>query len=206
LRDRVLLAIEWVLATTAALVVTHLFIEILGAALLGYFLFLILPLTGGAIVGLLVGFSQWLVLRRRTGDRGQWIAYTILGIGAAWLLTMVFAAIAFVAPSGLSGMKAFLSFALASPVIGAVQTTVLRRWTSHTWMWVVASTAGWSALAAIEMFRSEVLPGVDHLIGMLVSSIAGYQVTSNVGATLLGGFCTGAVTGIALAAIWETRR
>ena len=42
---RFLLAIEWMLATTVAVVLAHIAVEIVGAALLGYFL-LFLPVIG----------------------------------------------------------------------------------------------------------------------------------------------------------------
>jgi len=60
------LAVEWIIATTAAVVFAHLAIEIVGAAWLGYALLFLLPIAGG----LPIGVCQWIVLRRRIDDNG----------------------------------------------------------------------------------------------------------------------------------------
>jgi hypothetical protein len=48
------------------------------------------------------------------------------------------------------------------------------------------------------MFHNQALSMVNQPAGRLVSAIAGYEVASSVGATLLGGALAGALTGIAL--------
>jgi hypothetical protein len=48
---RFLIAIEWMLTTTLALVLAHLAVEIAGATLLGYALLILLPFIGGAVGG-----------------------------------------------------------------------------------------------------------------------------------------------------------
>ena len=59
MRVRFLIAIEWMLTTTVALVLAHLAVEIAGAALLGYALLILLPFIGGAVGGAAVGVLQW---------------------------------------------------------------------------------------------------------------------------------------------------
>src|SRR5204863_392041 len=66
LSDVISLAVEWIIATTAAVVFAHLAIEIVGAAWLGYALLFLLPIAGG----LPIGVCQWIVLRRRIDDNG----------------------------------------------------------------------------------------------------------------------------------------
>jgi hypothetical protein len=200
MRVRALLAVEWTLATMAALVVTHLVVEIVGAALLGYTLLFLLPFIGGVLGGLPVGVCQWIVLRRRTGDRGLWVVSTLIGFVAAWTLAMILAAVLFVPPTGLDGFRALLGLAIPTPLIGWSQSRVLRRWSPHTHVWVVASTVGWAGFIAIELYQQESLSAVNQLAGRLVSGIAGYAVASSVGATLLGSALTGAITGVTLAA------
>jgi len=202
---RFLIAIQWTFATTAALVAADLLVEILGAAVLGYYLIFLLPLVGGVLAGLPVGVFQWLVLRRHFANSGSWIGFTLLGFGMAWLLAMVLAAALFVAPTGLSGVRGFLSLAIPTPVIGLSQALVLRRWGLPTRWWVLASAVGWSGIIAVELFGNKVLANVDQLGGQLVSGIAGYSVASSVGATLLGGAFAGATTGAALAAMLRGR-
>jgi hypothetical protein len=193
------LAVEWMLATTVAVVLPHLVVEIAGAALLGWALLFMLPFIGGLVGGLSVGVCQWAVLRRHVGADGAWIGASVLGFVVAWILGLVLAAAMFVTPVGLTQLKAFLSFAIPTPIIGLSQSRVLRRWSPRTRLWVLASTVGWTAFVAIVIFGADTLPAANQLTGRLVSGIAGYLVASTIGATLLGGACAGAITGIALA-------
>jgi hypothetical protein len=202
---RFLIAIQWTCATTAALVAADLLVEILGAAVLGFYLIFLLPMVGGVLVGLPVGVFQWLVLRRHFANGGSWIGFTLLGFGVAWVLAMVLAAVLFVAPSGSSGVRGLLSLAIPTPIIGLSQAVVLRRWGLPTRWWVLASTVGWSGLLAVELFGNKTLATIDQLAGQLVSGIAGYSVASSVGATLLGGAFAGAATGTALAMLLRGR-
>ena len=204
-RVRFLLVIEWMLATTVALVLARLAFEIVGAALLGYALLFLLPFIGGVVGGLPVGVLQWIVLRRHTDDSGSWIVFTLLGFVGAWTVAMIFAAAFFVPPIGLDGFRAFLSLAIPTPIIGWSQSRVLRRWSPHTRLWVLASTVGWGGFVAVEMFRNQALSVVNQLAGRLVSGIAGYAVASSVGATLLGGAFAGAITGIALSVTLQAK-
>jgi len=187
------------LATTAAVVVAHMAVEIAGAALLGYYLLFLLPVIGGVVGGLPVGVFQWLVLRRHIGDPGPWIVFTLLGFVGAWIAGIILAAALFVPPTGLDRPRAFLSFAIATPFIGWSQSRALRRWNSHTRIWVLASTLGWGGFFAIEIFQNQDPSVVNQLAGRLVSALAGFSTGSTVSATLLGGAVAGAITGIALA-------
>ena len=167
------LALEWMLATTVAVVLADLGVEIVGAALLGYALLFLLPFIGGAVGGLPVGILQWIVLRRHIPDSRSWMVSTFLGFVGTWTVAMILLATLFVPPSGLDSLRAFLSFAIATPIIGLSQWIVLRRWSSHALLWVPASTAGWSGFFAVEIFRLQALPAVNRLAGGLVSRIAG---------------------------------
>jgi len=200
-----ILAIEWMLATTVALVLAHLAVEIAGAALLGYALLLMLPLIGGAL-GLPVGVLQWLVLRRHADGDDSWILFTIVGFVAAWMVALIVAAALFVPSSGLSGARAFASLALATPMIGWSQSKALRRWSADARLWMVASALGWTGCAAVGVFGQHDLPDVDRLAGRVITAIAGFPVESSVGATLVGGAVAGTVTGLALAMVLRNRR
>jgi hypothetical protein len=113
---------------------------------------------------------------------------------------MGFAAMLFVPRTGLSPLRAFLTFATPRPIVGWSQSRVLRRWSTRSRLWVLASTIGWGGFVAVEIFRNQSLSAVNQLAGRLVSTVAGFAVASTVGATLLGGASAGAITGIALAA------
>jgi hypothetical protein len=131
------------LATTVAVVLAHLAVEILFAALLGYAMLFLLPIMGGIVGGLPVGVFQWLVLRRHIREPGSWIVFTLVGFFGAWIVGVILAAALFVPLSGLDRFRTFVAFALPTPIIGWSQSMVLRRWNPHTRIWVLASTVGW---------------------------------------------------------------
>jgi hypothetical protein len=200
---RVLLATEWALATTVAVVVAHLAVEIVGAALLGYALLLLLPFIGGVVGGLPIGICQWYVLRRRWDSGGSWIAFTLLGFFGAWAVAVILAALMFVPLYGLDESRTFFAFVIPTPIVGLSQSIVVRRWSRRWGLWVVASTIGWATFVAVEIFAGNVLPEVNQLTGRLVSMIAGYPIASVVGATLLGGLLAGTITGTALTLVLQ---
>jgi len=198
---RLRLAIEWTAATTIAVVVTHLAFEIAGAALLGYYLLILVPFIGGAIGGLPVGFCQSIVLRRRLGDGGSWIVFTLVGFVAAWTAAMVLAAVLFIPSEGLTKGRALVSFVAPTPLVGWAQARALRRWTPHTRWWMFATAIGWTGFLDVEIAAANALAAVNQIAGRLVSGVAGYAVASSVGATIVGGAIAGGVTGIVLAII-----
>jgi len=116
-----------------------------------------------------------------------WIGFSVLGFVGAWTAAMVLAATLLVSSSWLNAFRALLSFAIPTPIIGWSPTRVLRRWSSQTRLWVLASAAGWSGFFPVEMLRNYAVPVVDRFGRKLASAIAGHAVASSVGATLLGG-------------------
>jgi len=193
------LAFQWTAATATALTVTHVAIEIAGAALFGYTLIFLLPFIGAPLGGLAVALCQWLILRRRFLESDSWIGFTVVGFFATGLAALLLAMVLFVPSWGLSAWRAFLSCAVPTPLIGLCQSLALRRWSSKRTLWIMASTAGWTAFVAVHIFDGHALPAIDRLAGRLVSTIAGYDVASAAGATVAGGMLAGAITGLALA-------
>ncbi len=194
------IALEWMLATVVALGLADLLVEILAFAVLGMAMIVFLPLLGGAMLGFPVGALQWLVLRRHVSESGGWMLATGAGFTGAWLLGIT---LAFVAASGRADFGAFWALGATTPVVGLAQAAILRRWTSRAGFWVLASALGWTAFVAVEVFGARSLSVVSDATGRLVSWIAGYAVTSSVGATLLGGAFAGGITGVSL--LWVLR-
>ena len=158
--------IWWTLATTAGLVLFHLYFQYglygplsslltsAGGSSASPTLFLLL-LAEGAGEGLLVGGAQWLVLRRYVRGALGWIVASLAG----WMifyaadfgylvLTQRSAAVA-QAAAGLGGTGALLLFeALAGLMVGLAQGVALRRCGRRAWLWIglaiVAQLAGFS--------------------------------------------------------------
>ncbi len=191
---RVVFALQWTLATSLAVVLANLIIEILFFAVMGWALLFLLPFVGGVIGGFPLGLFQWMVLRRYVPKSEPWIVVTTLGFFAAWCVAAILLAIVLTVAKGAGNTAVFLALAAATPIIGFAQRRVIK-----TRFWVIASTAGWASFVAVLTFGSQSLPAVSSLAAKLVSAIAGYAMTSMAGAALLGGVLAGATTGIALA-------
>jgi hypothetical protein len=195
---------QWIVATTIAVVLANLAVEILFFAVMGCALLVLLPLVGGVIGGFPVGLSQWLVLRHFPGSK-MWILATTVGFALAWTIGAILLAAMLAVSGGGADWMTFLAFALPTPIIGLAQARVMRRWTERTSVWIVASSVGWAAFVAVHVFAPRSLGAVDVLAAALVSRIAGYAMTSSVGATLLGGVAAGTISGVAASVILGSR-
>jgi hypothetical protein len=198
-------AIEWTLATTAAVLLATLAVEILFVAVLGYYLLFLFPFIGGSLVGVPVAVFQWLVLRRQGLQKsGWWLLATPAGFLGAWIVAVILIAFSFT-PHGFVEPRAVLvAFAIATPVLGFAQAAVLRLWTSGTMLWVPATVVAWVTFVTILLFGLHWLAAVSEIAAKLESWIAGYEVSSALGAALIGGLCAGGITGIALMiALWD---
>jgi hypothetical protein len=152
----------WTLATAVALVVADF---ILGFLRAGF------PFLGGIAIGAPVAFAQWLVLRRVVAGSAVWMPATIIGFGFMWLIGMAFAGF-----TGPNAERVFASFAATTPIIGAAQSRVMRRWTRRSAWWIVVSAIAWTGWLAV----LEIQPG------------------SGSREMLFGGLVAGAVTGVTL--------
>src|SRR5437899_4716156 len=186
---RVLFALQWTLATTLAVVIANLIIEILFFAVMGWALLFLLPFVGGVIGGFPVGLFQWMVLRRYVPRSEPWIVATTLGFFAAWCVAAILLAIALTVAKGAGNTAFFLALGAATPIIGLAQRRVIR-----TRFWVLASMVGWTIFVAVLTFGNHSLPTVSGLSAKLVSAIAGYAMTSIDGAALLGRTLAKAIT------------
>ena len=193
----VILFCQWTAATTAALVLAELTLGILTMAVFGYLLVFTFPLVGGLFFGTAIGVGQWLVLRRRTTDANLWIVATLIGFEAAWIVAMVLALAVF------QGFV-FVAFAISTPLIGFAQSRVLRRWSSRTWMWITASTVGWSAAAVAIQLLPNAFSTVSRVEGKLITAISNVESSGEMGPALFAGLVAGAITGGALTRIIRT--
>jgi hypothetical protein len=131
-----------------------------GPASLGQALISVAPaIAAGAFEGLVVGWAQWAVLRRRLPRlrARAWIGATVLGAFVAWSLGMLPSTIMSLAPQPAAtpaspspfegplvyplamGMGAVLGVILALP-----QWAVLRRWAPRGGRWIPANSAAWA--------------------------------------------------------------
>ena len=141
------------------------------------------------LAGILIGFSQWAILRQYLITSSDWV----LAGGAGWAAGYALGLLLIESLSGtlLAGIAAYFLFGV---IVALVQWQELRREIPSKLTWVIANSLGWAAglwasQAALEFFFN------DPVIAPVVST-AVIAVTS--------GLVAGAITGIAL--IWIAGR
>jgi hypothetical protein len=165
-------------------------------------------IAAGTLEGVIVGFSQWLVLRRRLHrlSRWEWIMATAIGAFVAWALGMARSALMAMKPNAGSTappeMSDAVTYALAAvmgaalgTILGIPQWRALRRYVTGAGLWVWANTAAW----AIGMPMVFIVAGASP-IGASALSIA-FTVMVTIAAA---GASVGAIHGVAL--LWLLRQ
>jgi len=174
--------LSWCLATMAGMLLGFVPIALLVSDLDLGLARVLIPL----VAGFLVGFLQWLVLRRYLTESTDWI----LSGGASWAAAYALGLIAVQLLAG-SWLGAVLGYLLFGAIIGLVQWPVLRREIPNALSWVIASIFGW----ALGAYLSQVVLALfsdGSPIDPLVSTAVIVGVT---------GLVAGAITGLAFVRI-----
>jgi hypothetical protein len=146
---------------------------------------IIVPVLAGTIIG----FAQWIVLRRYVTASTQWVLADGISWAAGYILGLFLIQIL---PSTL--FAAFIGYFLFGVIVALLQWPVLRREIPHVITWIIASAVAW----AVGFWASQVvLPLFFH-----GPTIAPTLSTSVIAVT--SGLVAGAITGIAL--IWIVRK
>ncbi|MEQ8462981.1 hypothetical protein [Coleofasciculus sp. E1-EBD-02] len=139
----------------------------------------------GIIGGTIIGFAQWLVLRRYLSSAWWWIIASLLGWGVMGLSS--FGVIGWFAPRTMRLFPRLVygvvDGATLGLILGMAQWWVLRQYVSKAWGWIFTNTLYWAISLAVgwivggllrrftQMFLSEVLGlGVTW---MLVAGLTG---------------------------------
>jgi hypothetical protein len=140
-------------------------------------------LTGGAVVGLIIGTGQAVLSRRRLDPR-RWIPATTVGMG----LGLFLGAAAVDYRTSLTDLM--LMGAITGLLLGAAQTAALPRRTRSRWAWAAAMPVvwalGWAATILIgvnvdEQFTNVGLSGaltVSALSGLLLHQLLPYRTAA----------------------------
>src|ERR1043166_5483905 len=143
-----LFPVQWILVTGAAVFLANLVLEVLFFRVLGYAFFFIYP-AAGVIGGAPIAIGQWLVLRPHFARAHTWVLATCLGFVGAWVVGLMLLVGLVRAITGGGAYVSQLAFGAATLSIGLAQWPVVRRWTSHTAWWVIASTIGWAGMVVL---------------------------------------------------------
>lgn len=149
-------------------------------------------LTGFLLIGALVGFLQWLLLRRLIPHSAWWIASTAIGFfvpfglyGIAWLIWRV----SFDPGWPMGGLGWAACFLVGGALMGVLQLRVLRRRVAEPRSWVFYSAIGWCS----SVFPMMLWPDMS---GDLPSPL--FMLRYAVMLPAFGGVLLGAITGIGM--------
>ena len=165
-------------------------------------------IAAGALEGVIVGFAQWLVLRRllRRLSRREWVTATAIGALVAWAIGMAPSTLMALNQSAGSAPPLEISdvvkYAFASvmgaalgTILGAPQWRALRRYASGASLWVWANAAAWAVGMPVVFIGAGASP-----VGSSASRIALTVVVTIAAA----GASVGAIHGVAL--LWLLRQ
>ncbi|MEQ9356079.1 hypothetical protein [Coleofasciculus chthonoplastes] len=172
--------LQWLLVTLLGFVASLFWIEIGERPDIG--------IIEGIIGGTIIGFAQWLVLRRHLSAAWWWIIVSFLGWGVMGLSS--FGVIGWFAPRTMRLFPRLVygvvDGATLGLILGMAQWWVLRQYVSKAWGWIFANSLYWSISLAVgwivggllrrftQMFLSEVLGlGVTW---MLVAGLTGISL------------------------------
>ena len=184
--------LQWVLASTVGFTLAYEVVRFFGP-----FAFYVLFAPEYALMGVVVGIPQWLVLRQQVPGVGPWVLATVVGFAVGGTLAFVtLVAAGYYDLDDLVGravspfLLSALFFAPIGPVVGIAQWIVLRRRIKAAGWWVLANIVAWVLFGALEG-----LPAV--------TKMSYYDVRISV-ISAIGGLLAGAVTGVTL--VWLLRQ
>jgi len=157
----------------------------------------------GALEGAIVGYAQWIVLRRTLAvAKSSWILTTAIAAAVAWLLGLLPSSIVNVSPTTAPSLLVtlFLSMgvgAVSGVILAIGQTWILHRYSRIAGWWLVANAGAWAVGMPI-IFFSAGLPTPQTPIATVILLL----LTT----VLVAGAAVGAIHGAVLLRILERTR
>jgi hypothetical protein len=156
---------------------------------------------GALLEGVLVGFAQERVLRRRLAELPpwSWVMATAAGAGLAWLLGMLPSTFIALSSDTSAGPPPtppgpLLQYALAAamglvvgPILGAVQSLVLRRFVQRPWRWLGANGLAWAVGMPLIFLGMDFVPWTAGAVAVVASLYGVCAVSGLVVGAIHGG-------------------
>jgi hypothetical protein len=183
-RNELGLWLGWTLATAGGMLLgflpTILLVNVLNLGLAQ----IAVPVLAGTVIG----FAQWLVLRRYITASTRWDWTDGISWAAGYILGLLLIQML---PSSV--FVVFIGYFLFGAIVALVQWPVLRREIPQVLTWLVASAIAWAvgywvSQAVLSLFTD---PLIDPVVGTTVIAVT-------------SGLVAGAITGVAL--IWIVRK
>jgi hypothetical protein len=184
-RNELGLWLGWTLATAGGMLVGFLLtLPLVNLLNLG-----VAQITVPVLAGTVIGFAQWMVLRRYLTATSRWE----LADGISWAVGYILGLFLIQILPGTI-FAAFIGYFLFGAIVALVQWPVLRREIPQILTWIVASALAWAA----GYWISQVVLSL-FFTGDLIEPAVGTAVIA-----ITSGLVAGAITGLAL--IWIVRR
>src|SRR5215208_329967 len=184
-RSEIGLWLGWTLATAGGMLVGFL----LAIPLVNLLDLVVAQIAVPVLAGTVIGFAQWIVLRRYITANTQWE----LGDGVTWAAGYILGLLLVQSlPSSI--FIATLGYLLFGAIVALVQWPVLRREVPNILIWIIACAFGWTAgfwasQAVLPLFFTD--PSIAPAISTTVIAVT-------------SGLVAGAITGLAL--LWIVRK
>lgn len=184
-RSEIGLWLGWTLVTAGGMLLgflpTVLLVDVLSLGLAR----IIVPVLAGTIIG----FAQWIVLRRYVTPGSNWV----LAGGASWAAGYILALL-LVQTLPSTVFVEVIAYLLFGVIVAMVQWPVLRREIPNLLVWILASSLGWAAgfwtsQAVLSLFFN--VPSIEPAVSTTIIAVT-------------SGLVAGAITGIAL--VWIVRK
>jgi hypothetical protein len=104
--------------------------------------------AGFSVFGIIIGFTQWLLLRKFLPGSGWWVLITTLALALGIVGVNLIGAVMYW--EYISSIFAFIMLGLT---VGILQTFLLRRYLKYVNLWLLVSVIGWGGGAGISMVR-----------------------------------------------------
>lgn len=139
----------------------------------------------GVGMGAGVGFTQWLVFKKHITIGKNWVLYSIIGMGIPFIILDIL-------PDDTIAYKLPLSITLGSLCVGALQFTMLKRYSPKAYLWIPGCVIGW-VLAVGTVF---IVDYTKQLAPIISSNLM--VALLNLFLILAGGVVLGVITGLTL--------
>jgi hypothetical protein len=162
-----------ILLTIAGFIISFIAIHILDGRRLGH-------IGEATIIGTVVGFMQWIALRRVIKIEISWVLANIIGFLVFSGLHTHYGWQLSAAEEGdipLYVLNITILFAGSGALSGIMQQLILRRHSTSSWWWVLASAGGWGlSMAGMEItywsfLAMERIPYIVFLIGFWLGPV-----------------------------------
>jgi hypothetical protein len=147
----------WLLATLAAFLIGFPICFMMLEAVDHFAPYLVSPFLGISM-GAVVGYSQWLVLRKQLHLRSAWGLAYVIGFGVPFSLTSILSGLNVKCVELSDNNLAFITvFTLGSLWTGFLQSKQLRPLTAHATRWVAITTFAWLIATGITFLGQYVI-------------------------------------------------